>query len=60
MLFVAESAKSKVAELMEGQGLTGDYFVRVEGTSGGALDLATKWILITRLKKMIKSLKIMV
>jgi len=42
MLFVAESAKSKVAELMQGQGLEGDYFVRVEVTSGGCSGLSYK------------------
>ena len=39
MLFVADSAKSKIAELKEGENLTEDYFVRVSVTSGGCSGL---------------------
>jgi len=40
MLFVADSAKSKVAELMKDENLSGDYFVRVSVTSGGCSGLS--------------------
>lgn len=39
MLFVADSAKSKIGELMNGQSLADDYFVRVSVTSGGCSGL---------------------
>jgi iron-sulfur cluster assembly protein len=39
MLFVADSAKAKIDELMTGEGLNGDYFVRVSVTSGGCSGL---------------------
>ncbi len=40
MLFVAESAKSKVLELMKGEDLSEEYFVRVSVTSGGCSGLS--------------------
>ena len=40
MLFVADSAKSKIGELMNEEGLDGDYFVRVSVTSGGCSGLS--------------------
>jgi len=39
MLFVHDSAKDKVSELMKSQDLTQDYFVRVSVTSGGCSGL---------------------
>jgi iron-sulfur cluster assembly protein len=39
MLFVADSAKDKIGELMNGQSLADDYFVRVSVTSGGCSGL---------------------
>ncbi|MFK7771246.1 MAG: HesB/IscA family protein [Saprospiraceae bacterium] len=42
MVFVAESAKSKVTELMKGENLSEDYFVRVSVTSGGCSGLSYK------------------
>ena len=39
MLYVAESAKSKISELMKGESLNGDHFVRVGVTSGGCSGL---------------------
>lgn len=39
MLFVADSAKDKIDELMNGQSLDDDYFVRVSVTSGGCSGL---------------------
>jgi len=42
MLFVADSAKSKVVELMSGENLSEDYFVRVSVTSGGCSGLSYK------------------
>jgi len=39
MLFVANSAKEKIAELYEKQGLEDNYFVRVSVTSGGCSGL---------------------
>ena len=39
MLFVADSAKDKISELMTGSGLSEDYFVRVTVTSGGCSGL---------------------
>ena len=35
MLFVADSAKEKISELIHKEGLGEDYFVRVSVTSGG-------------------------
>jgi iron-sulfur cluster assembly protein len=40
MLFVADSAKTKIDELMSGENLTDDYFVRVSVTSGGCSGLS--------------------
>ena len=40
MLFVADSAKSKIAELMQGESIGEDYFVRVSVTSGGCSGLS--------------------
>ncbi len=42
MLFVADSAKSKVVELMSGEKLSEDFFVRVSVTSGGCSGLSYK------------------
>ena len=42
MLFVADSAKEKVNELMKGEGLSADYFVRVSVISGGCSGLSYK------------------
>lgn len=42
MVFVAESAKSKVTELMKDENLSEDYFVRVSVTSGGCSGLSYK------------------
>lgn len=39
MLFVAESAKSKIHEIRKSEGLADDYFVRVTVTSGGCSGL---------------------
>ncbi|MEE9373613.1 MAG: iron-sulfur cluster assembly accessory protein [Saprospiraceae bacterium] len=39
MLFVADNAKNKIDELMNGQSLHKDYFVRVSVTSGGCSGL---------------------
>lgn len=39
MVFVHNSAKEKISELMGTQDLTGDYFVRVSVTSGGCSGL---------------------
>lgn len=39
MLFVAESAKSKIQELYSKEGLGEDYFIRVSVTSGGCSGL---------------------
>jgi len=40
MLFVADSAKEKISELMSGEALSPDYFVRVSVTSGGCSGLS--------------------
>lgn len=40
MLYVADSAKDKILELFEKQGLSGEYFVRVSVTSGGCSGLS--------------------
>jgi len=42
MLFVADSAKSKIAELKGSESLGDDYFVRVSVTSGGCSGLSYK------------------
>jgi len=42
MLFVADSAKEKVSELMQGENLSKDYFVRVSVISGGCSGLSYK------------------
>ena len=42
MLFVGDSAKSKISELMSSEKLTGEYFVRVSVTSGGCSGLSYK------------------
>jgi len=39
MLFVADSAKDKISELMSNADLSSDYFVRVSVTSGGCSGL---------------------
>ncbi len=39
MLFVADSAKEKISELIHKEGLGDDYFVRVSVTSGGCSGL---------------------
>lgn len=39
MLFVADSAKQKISELMGQEGLAEDFFVRVSITSGGCSGL---------------------
>jgi len=39
MLFVADTAKNKISELMGTQSLSNDYFVRVSVTSGGCSGL---------------------
>ena len=40
MLFVADSAKTKITEIIHDQHLTDDYFVRVSVTSGGCSGLS--------------------
>ena len=40
MLFVADSAKEKINEIMEDQHLSEDFFVRVSVTSGGCSGLS--------------------
>lgn len=40
MLFVADTAKSKISELMGSKSLSEDYFVRVSVTSGGCSGLS--------------------
>ncbi len=40
MLFVAESAKSKIEEIRQSEHLSEDYFVRVSVTSGGCSGLS--------------------
>ena len=40
MLFVADSAKSKIEELMQKSDLSADHFVRVSVTSGGCSGLS--------------------
>ncbi len=40
MLFVADSAKDKIAELMSNDDVGNDYFVRVSVTSGGCSGLS--------------------
>ena len=40
MVFVADSAKEKISELMESNNLTNDHFVRVSVTSGGCSGLS--------------------
>lgn len=42
MVYVAESAKSKVSELMKEENLSEDYFVRVSVISGGCSGLSYK------------------
>ena len=42
MIFVADSAKEKIAELKSNSDLTGDHFVRVSVTSGGCSGLSYK------------------
>ncbi len=42
MLFVDDSAKNKIDELLKGEGLGADYFVRVSVTSGGCSGLSYK------------------
>ncbi|MEN0006408.1 MAG: iron-sulfur cluster assembly accessory protein [Bacteroidota bacterium] len=40
MLFVADSAKQKIQELMTGENISDDHFVRVSVTSGGCSGLS--------------------
>ena len=40
MLFVADSAKNKIGELMNGESIDETYFVRVSVTSGGCSGLS--------------------
>lgn len=40
MLFVADSAKEKIIDIMKEQNLSADYFVRVSVTSGGCSGLS--------------------
>ncbi len=40
MLFVADSAKSKISELIDKQSLSSSHFVRVSVTSGGCSGLS--------------------
>lgn len=42
MVFVAESAKTKAIELMKGEKLSDDYFIRVSVISGGCSGLSYK------------------
>ncbi len=42
MVFVADSAKEKIANIMATQHLAGDYFVRVSVVSGGCSGLSYK------------------
>jgi len=42
MLFVADSAKNKIEEIVDSQHLSDDYFVRVSVTSGGCSGLSYK------------------
>jgi iron-sulfur cluster assembly protein len=42
MIFVADSAKAKIAEIRQTQHLTDDHFVRVSVTSGGCSGLSYK------------------
>ncbi len=40
MLFVADSAKEKIAALMDNEGLTKEHFIRVSVVSGGCSGLS--------------------
>ncbi|HPF30448.1 MAG TPA: hypothetical protein PLZ77_10155, partial [Lachnospiraceae bacterium] len=40
MLFVADSAKEKIEEIIKSKNLTGDFFLRVSVTSGGCSGLS--------------------
>lgn len=40
MLFVADSAKERIAQIIQKEGLGADYFVRVSVTSGGCSGLS--------------------
>jgi iron-sulfur cluster assembly protein len=40
MLFVADSAKSKIEEIQQAKSLEDDYFIRVSVTSGGCSGLS--------------------
>ena len=42
MLFVADSAKTKISEIKSSQGFAEDYFIRVSVTSGGCSGLSYK------------------
>ncbi len=42
MIFVADSAKSKITEVLQQQGLSDGYFVRVSVVSGGCSGLSYK------------------
>ncbi len=40
MLFVADTAKAKIEEIMKGEALNDDFFIRVAVTSGGCSGLS--------------------
>lgn len=42
MIYVAESAKEKILEISQQEGLSADYFVRVSVVSGGCSGLSYK------------------
>lgn len=42
MLFVADSARTKISEIRSSEGLQDDFFVRVSVTSGGCSGLSYK------------------
>ena len=42
MIFVADSAKDKITELLSDNNVTGEHFVRVSVTSGGCSGLSYK------------------
>lgn len=42
MIFVADTAKQKIEEILRSEQLTDDYFVRVSVTSGGCSGLSYK------------------
>lgn len=42
MIYVADSAKNRILDIMKGQNLSDDYFLRVSVTSGGCSGLSYK------------------